>query len=200
VLRISIWRALRRLNQIWAMDITCISMAKVFVYLAVVLDWFSRRVLAWRLSITMDAAFCIEALQEALARHGKPEIVNTDQGSQSPARPSRACWQPAASTRSRPACRVARRRGRLLGARAPRLLRRGKGERIADCARSARKDRRTVRHRAADRRRACRAAANVRQRLAKPRLDELATWLDAQLQRIPGKSDLAGAIRYARSR
>jgi putative transposase len=82
VLRISIWRALRRLNQIWAMDITCISMAKVFVYLAVVLDWFSRRVLAWRLSITMDAAFCIEALQEALARHGKPEIVNTDQGSQ----------------------------------------------------------------------------------------------------------------------
>ena len=65
------------------MDITYIPMAKGFVYLAVVLkNWFSRRVLSWRLSITMEAAFCIEALQEALARHGKPEIVNTDQGSQ----------------------------------------------------------------------------------------------------------------------
>jgi putative transposase len=71
-----------RPNQVWAMDITYIPMAKGFVYLAVVLDWFSRRVLSWRLSITMEAAFCIEALQEALARHGKPEIVNTDQGSQ----------------------------------------------------------------------------------------------------------------------
>jgi len=57
-------------------------MARGFVYLAVVLDWFSRRVLAWRLSITMEAAFCVEALQEAMARHGKPDIVNTDQGSQ----------------------------------------------------------------------------------------------------------------------
>ena len=71
-----------RPNQVWAMDITYIPMAKGFVYLAVVLDWFSRRVLSWRLSITMEAAFCIEALQEALARHGKPEIFNTDQGSQ----------------------------------------------------------------------------------------------------------------------
>ncbi len=53
-----------------------------FVYLAVVLDWFSRRVLSWRLSITMEAAFCIETLDDALARHGKPEICNTDQGSQ----------------------------------------------------------------------------------------------------------------------
>src|SRR5205085_1963045 len=53
-----------------------------FVYLAVVLDWFSRRVLAWRLSITMEAAFCVETLEDAMARHGKPEIFNTDQGSQ----------------------------------------------------------------------------------------------------------------------
>ena len=57
-------------------------MARGFVYLAVVLDWFSRRVLAWRLSITMEAAFCVEALEDALARHGKPDIFNTDQGSQ----------------------------------------------------------------------------------------------------------------------
>jgi putative transposase len=71
-----------RPNQVWAMDITYIPMARGFVYLAVVLDWFSRRVLAWRLSITMEAAFCIEALEEAMARHGKPDIFNTDQGSQ----------------------------------------------------------------------------------------------------------------------
>jgi putative transposase len=71
-----------RPNQVWAMDITYIPMAKGFVYLAVVLDWFSRRVLSWRVSITMEASFCVETLQEALARHGKPEIVNTDQGSQ----------------------------------------------------------------------------------------------------------------------
>ena len=71
-----------RPNQVWAMDITYIPMARGFVYLAVVLDWFSRRVLAWRLSITMEAAFCVEALEDALARHGRPEIFNTDQGSQ----------------------------------------------------------------------------------------------------------------------
>jgi putative transposase len=71
-----------RPNQVWAMDITYIAMAKGFVYLAVVLDWFSRRVLSWRVSITMEASFCIETLQEALARHGKPAIFNTDQGSQ----------------------------------------------------------------------------------------------------------------------
>ena len=64
------------------MDITYIPMARGFVYLAAVVDWFSRRVLAWRLSITLEAAFCIEALEEALARYGRPEIVNTDQGSQ----------------------------------------------------------------------------------------------------------------------
>ena len=71
-----------RPNQVWAMDITYIPMARGFVYLAVVLDWFSRRVLSWRVSITMEAAFCVETLQDALARHGKPDIVNTDQGSQ----------------------------------------------------------------------------------------------------------------------
>jgi putative transposase len=73
---------IRRADQVWAMDITYIPMARGFVYLAVVLDWFSRRVLSWRLSITMEAAFCIETLEEALAKHGKPEIFNTDQGSQ----------------------------------------------------------------------------------------------------------------------
>jgi putative transposase len=71
-----------RPNQVWAMDITYIPMARGFVYLAVVLDWASRRVLAWRLSITMEAAFCVETLEDALARHGKPEVFNTDQGSQ----------------------------------------------------------------------------------------------------------------------
>jgi len=64
------------------MDLTYIPMARGFVYLAAVVDWFSRRVLAWRLSITMEAEFCIEALEEALARHGRPEIFNSDQGSQ----------------------------------------------------------------------------------------------------------------------
>ena len=71
-----------RPNQVWAMDITYIPMARGFVYLAVVLDWFSRRVLSWRLSITMEAAFCVETLEDALSRHGKPDIFNTDQGSQ----------------------------------------------------------------------------------------------------------------------
>jgi putative transposase len=71
-----------RPNQVWAMDITYVPMARGFVYLAAVVDWHSRRVLAWRLSITMEAAFCVEALEEALARHGRPKIFNTDQGSQ----------------------------------------------------------------------------------------------------------------------
>lgn len=69
-------------NQVWAMDITYIPMARGFVYLAAVLDWATRRVLSWRLSITMEASFCVEALEEALAKYGKPEIFNTDQGSQ----------------------------------------------------------------------------------------------------------------------
>jgi len=71
-----------RPNQVWAMDITYIPMARGFVYLAAVVDWFSRRVLSWRLSITLEADFCIEAVEEALARNGKPDIFNTDQGSQ----------------------------------------------------------------------------------------------------------------------
>jgi len=71
-----------RPNQVWAMDITYIPMARGFVYLAAVMDWHSRRVLAWRVSITMDPGFCVEAVEEALARYGKPEIFNTDQGSQ----------------------------------------------------------------------------------------------------------------------
>jgi putative transposase len=71
-----------RANQVWAMDLTYVPMARGFVYLAAVVDWSSRRVLAWRLSITMEVAFCVEALEEALARYGRPEIFNTDQGSQ----------------------------------------------------------------------------------------------------------------------
>ena len=75
------WRSTRP-NQVWAMDITYIPMARGFVYLAAVVDWFSRRVLSWRVSITMEVEFCLEAVEEALARHGRPEIFNTDQGSQ----------------------------------------------------------------------------------------------------------------------
>ena len=71
-----------RPNHVWAMDITYIPMAKGFVYLAVVLDWFTRRVLSWRVSITMEASFCVETLEEALGKYGRPEIFNTDQGSQ----------------------------------------------------------------------------------------------------------------------
>jgi putative transposase len=74
--------AVERPNQVWAMDITYIPMARGFVYLAAVVDWFSRRVLAWRLSITMEVDFCLDAVEAALARHGRPEIFNTDQGSQ----------------------------------------------------------------------------------------------------------------------
>jgi putative transposase len=74
--------AITRPNQVWAMDISYIPMARGFVYLAAVIDWFSRRVLSWRLSITLDTSFCIEALEEALSQHGKPEMFNTDQGSQ----------------------------------------------------------------------------------------------------------------------
>jgi putative transposase len=74
--------AVERPNQIWSMDITYIPMAKGFVYLAAVVDWFSRRVLAWWVSITMEVDFCLEAIEEALAKHEKPSIFNTDQGSQ----------------------------------------------------------------------------------------------------------------------
>ena len=71
-----------RPNQVWAMDITYIPMARGFVYLAAVMDWYSRRVLAWRVSITMDTDFCVAAVEEAIERYGTPEIFNTDQGSQ----------------------------------------------------------------------------------------------------------------------
>jgi putative transposase len=74
--------AVERPNQAWAMDITYIPMAHGFVYLAAVMDWFSRRVLAWRVSISMEVDFCLDAVDEALTRHGRPEIFNTDQGSQ----------------------------------------------------------------------------------------------------------------------
>ena len=69
-------------NHVWASDITYIPMAHGFLYLVAIIDWASRAVLAWRLSNTMDTSFCIAALDEALARHGKPRIFNTDQGSQ----------------------------------------------------------------------------------------------------------------------
>jgi putative transposase len=71
-----------RPNHVWAIDITYIPMARGFVYLAAVMDWFARRILAWRLSNTMEASFCIDAVEEALAKYGCPQIFNTDQGSQ----------------------------------------------------------------------------------------------------------------------
>ncbi len=74
--------AIERANHVWAMDITYIPMARGWVYLAAVVDWASRRVLAHRVSITLDTAFCIEALEDAFAKHGRPEIFKTDQGSQ----------------------------------------------------------------------------------------------------------------------
>ena len=74
--------AVTRPNQVWAMDITYVPRARGFVYLVAVVDWFSRKVLAWRLSMTLETGPCVEALSEALARHGTPEIMNTDQGSQ----------------------------------------------------------------------------------------------------------------------
>ena len=73
---------IRRPNHVWAADITYIPMARGFVYLFAVLDWASRRVLAWRLSNTLTTDFCLEAVQEAVGRYGTPEIFNTDQGSQ----------------------------------------------------------------------------------------------------------------------
>jgi len=71
-----------RVNQVWAADITYIPMARGFVFLVAIIDWYSRRVLAWRLSNTLETSFCVEALHEALARYGCPEIFNTDQGCQ----------------------------------------------------------------------------------------------------------------------
>jgi len=71
-----------RVNQVWAADITYIPLARGSAYLVAIMDWYSRRVLSWRLSNTLDSSFCVEALQEALSRFGQPEIFNTDQGSQ----------------------------------------------------------------------------------------------------------------------
>lgn len=71
-----------RPNQVWATDITYIPMARGFIYLCAVIDWATRRVMAWRLSNTLTADFCVEAMQEAITRYGRPEICNTDQGSQ----------------------------------------------------------------------------------------------------------------------
>ena len=75
-------RVIDRPNQVWAADITYIPIGRGFLYLMAIIDWASRAVLSWRLSNTMDVAFCVDALDEALARFGKPEIFNTDQGSQ----------------------------------------------------------------------------------------------------------------------
>jgi putative transposase len=74
--------AIDRPNQVWAADITYIPIGRGFLYLVAIIDWFSRAVLAWRLSNTVDTAFCVDALDEALARFGRPEIFNTDQGAQ----------------------------------------------------------------------------------------------------------------------
>ncbi|MFL5045358.1 MAG: IS3 family transposase [Xanthobacteraceae bacterium] len=71
--------AIERVNQVWCSDVTYIPMARGFLYLVVIMDWVSRAVLAWRLSNTLGAEFCVEALEEALVRYGRPEIFNTDQ-------------------------------------------------------------------------------------------------------------------------
>jgi len=73
---------IERPNQVWSTDITYIPMAKGFIYLVAIMDWYSRRVLSWRLSTTMDSSFCVDALNEAIDQYGCPEIFNTDQGSQ----------------------------------------------------------------------------------------------------------------------
>ena len=74
--------AISKVNQVWATDITYIPMKAGFVYLVAIMDWYSRRVLSWRLSNTLDTSFCVDALEEAFERFGQPEIFNTDQGSQ----------------------------------------------------------------------------------------------------------------------
>jgi putative transposase len=74
--------SIERPNQVWCADVTYIPMRRGFLYLVAIMDWFSRKVLAWRLSNTMDTDFCVAALEEAIARYGRPDIFNTDQGSQ----------------------------------------------------------------------------------------------------------------------
>ena len=76
--------AIKRPNQVWCADITYSPLAKGFLYLVAIMDWWSREVLAWRLSNTMDVQFCIDALDDAIGRHGPPEIFNTDQAASSP--------------------------------------------------------------------------------------------------------------------
>jgi putative transposase len=73
---------IERPNQVWCVDITYIPMQRGFLYLVAIMDWLSRKVLSWRVSNSMEADFCVEALEEAIARYGKPEIMNSDQGSQ----------------------------------------------------------------------------------------------------------------------
>ena len=87
---------IERPNQVWATDVTYLPMAQGFAYLVAILDLYSRKVLAFRVSTTLAADFCIEALGEALRRHGAPEIFNTDQGSQFPTQTSPRCWPPGA--------------------------------------------------------------------------------------------------------
>ena len=74
--------SIKQVDQVWCADVTYIPMAKGFLYLVVIMDWVSRAVLAWRLSNTLGAEFCVEALEQALSQYGRPEIFNTDQGSQ----------------------------------------------------------------------------------------------------------------------
>ena len=83
--------AIERPNQVWAADICYVPMARGFMYLVAIMDWHTRKVLSWRLSNTMDTAFCVEALEEALNRFGPPEIFNTDQGAQFTSEASPAC-------------------------------------------------------------------------------------------------------------
>jgi putative transposase len=73
--------AITRPNQVWCSDITYIPVKRGFLYLVAIMDWATRKVLTWRLSNTLDASFCVETLEEAIAKYGKPEIMNTDQGS-----------------------------------------------------------------------------------------------------------------------
>ena len=86
-----------RPNQVWAMDITYIPMARGFIYLAAVIDWFTRRVLAWRVSITLEADFCIEAVEEALAVTASPRSSTPIRAASSPPPTSSRCWPPARS-------------------------------------------------------------------------------------------------------
>jgi transposase InsO family protein len=88
-----------RPNQVWCADITYIPMRRGFLYLVAVMDWSTRKVLSWRVSNTMDVEFCIEALEEALARFGRPEIFNTDQGSLPPHASPACCRRLACESR-----------------------------------------------------------------------------------------------------